>query len=278
MAFLKTPKYFWLMLQSKASKKVHSCKPHGHVFREKFTGRGKLEGQLGIESAIKAYEQLQKIDPAIQVGLCPCLGKNGSQDVIYWAISVTCVPARRSWNSTSTSVRSNVEIFWPRAENHRPWRLYLERRPDHGSRRRHQTFAAEIKIILGGPEVSYETEGQPIVQLADHVITGEADLKFAEVCRALAGSLRLCLSADTRMKRELNFPKSFPPSSGLFQNHSALRPLHRRRPRAPHHLRRGIARLSVYLRVSACRRLIFRCDKFPCPLFSTKCNGCLTGA
>ncbi|HEY4416650.1 MAG TPA: cobalamin-dependent protein, partial [Verrucomicrobiae bacterium] len=43
----------------------------------------------------------------------------------------------------------------------------------------------EIKIILGGPEVSYETEGQPIVALADHVITGEADLKFAEVCREL---------------------------------------------------------------------------------------------
>jgi radical SAM superfamily enzyme YgiQ (UPF0313 family) len=43
----------------------------------------------------------------------------------------------------------------------------------------------EIKIILGGPEVSYETEGQPIVELADHVITGEGDLKFAEVCRQL---------------------------------------------------------------------------------------------
>jgi radical SAM superfamily enzyme YgiQ (UPF0313 family) len=38
---------------------------------------------------------------------------------------------------------------------------------------------------LGGPEVSYETEGQGIVKLADHVITGEADLKFAEVCRKL---------------------------------------------------------------------------------------------
>lgn len=43
----------------------------------------------------------------------------------------------------------------------------------------------EIKIILGGPEVSYETEGQKIVELADHVIKGEADLKFAEVCRRL---------------------------------------------------------------------------------------------
>jgi radical SAM superfamily enzyme YgiQ (UPF0313 family) len=43
----------------------------------------------------------------------------------------------------------------------------------------------DIKIILGGPEVSFETEQQEIVRLADHVITGEADLKFAEMCRVL---------------------------------------------------------------------------------------------
>ena len=49
----------------------------------------------------------------------------------------------------------------------------------------------DIKIILGGPEVSYETEDQPIVKLADHVITGEADLKFAEVCRELLGRAEL---------------------------------------------------------------------------------------
>ncbi len=48
----------------------------------------------------------------------------------------------------------------------------------------------EITVILGGPEVSFETEQQAVVQLADHVITGEADLKFAEVCRQmLAGRL-----------------------------------------------------------------------------------------
>lgn len=40
----------------------------------------------------------------------------------------------------------------------------------------------EITVILGGPEVSYEVEGQPIVELADFVITGEADLTFARVC------------------------------------------------------------------------------------------------
>lgn len=49
----------------------------------------------------------------------------------------------------------------------------------------------EIKIILGGPEVSYETAEQEIVRLADHVITGEADLKFAEICHRLLGGERL---------------------------------------------------------------------------------------
>jgi len=46
-----------------------------------------------------------------------------------------------------------------------------------------------VTVILGGPEVSYEVEQQAIVQLADYVITGEADLKFADVCRqVLAGA------------------------------------------------------------------------------------------
>lgn len=49
----------------------------------------------------------------------------------------------------------------------------------------------DVIIILGGPEVSHETESQEIVRLADHVITGEADLKFAEVCRELLCGGRL---------------------------------------------------------------------------------------
>src|SRR5262245_27176352 len=47
----------------------------------------------------------------------------------------------------------------------------------------------EVKIILGGPEVSYETDQLRIVELADHVVTGEADLKFAEVCAELLEQL-----------------------------------------------------------------------------------------
>jgi radical SAM superfamily enzyme YgiQ (UPF0313 family) len=61
----------------------------------------------------------------------------------------------------------------------------------------------DIKIILGGPEVSYETEAQPIVQLADHVITGEADLKFAEVCRVLLkGRAGTPLPADVPIRED----------------------------------------------------------------------------
>jgi radical SAM superfamily enzyme YgiQ (UPF0313 family) len=43
----------------------------------------------------------------------------------------------------------------------------------------------EVTVVLGGPEVSFEAEEQEIVRRADYVITGEADLKFAEVCREI---------------------------------------------------------------------------------------------
>lgn len=40
-------------------------------------------------------------------------------------------------------------------------------------------------LILGGPEVSYETDRQSIVDHADYVITGEADLEFARLAHSL---------------------------------------------------------------------------------------------
>lgn len=46
----------------------------------------------------------------------------------------------------------------------------------------------ELTVIIGGPEVSYECDPQEIVRLADHVITGEADLAFAGVCRDILES------------------------------------------------------------------------------------------
>jgi len=43
----------------------------------------------------------------------------------------------------------------------------------------------DVTVILGGPEVSYETEVQEICRIADYVITGEADLAFADLCGQL---------------------------------------------------------------------------------------------
>ena len=43
----------------------------------------------------------------------------------------------------------------------------------------------DLKVVLGGPEVSHETGQQDIVGLADHVITGWGDVSFAKLCRAL---------------------------------------------------------------------------------------------
>jgi len=48
----------------------------------------------------------------------------------------------------------------------------------------------DLVLVLGGPEVSHEWDRQPIIALADHVITGEADLAFAALCRdLLSGSV-----------------------------------------------------------------------------------------
>lgn len=46
-----------------------------------------------------------------------------------------------------------------------------------------KTIAPDIKIILGGPEVSYETESQELLNFADYVVTGAADLSFYQLCK-----------------------------------------------------------------------------------------------
>ena len=61
-----------------------------------------------------------------------------------------------------------------------------------------RSLRPDLVIILGGPEVSHEWEGQTIIEFADHVITGEADLKFAEVC------------AEILNENEVHLPKVIP--------------------------------------------------------------------
>jgi len=47
----------------------------------------------------------------------------------------------------------------------------------------------DLVIVLGGPEVSYETEGQPIVDLADHTVCGEGEETFRHLAKQiLAGN------------------------------------------------------------------------------------------
>ena len=46
-------------------------------------------------------------------------------------------------------------------------------------------LAPEVAVVVGGPEVSHESEQQEICRLADHTIAGEGDVAFAELCRKL---------------------------------------------------------------------------------------------
>ncbi len=48
-------------------------------------------------------------------------------------------------------------------------------------------IAPDLKIVLGGPEISHETAQQPIAALADYIISGSADLAFAQLCQDLLG-------------------------------------------------------------------------------------------
>jgi hypothetical protein len=45
--------------------------------------------------------------------------------------------------------------------------------------------APQVRIVLGGPEVSHETEDQPIVARADHVVRGPGEVTFARLAAQL---------------------------------------------------------------------------------------------
>jgi radical SAM superfamily enzyme YgiQ (UPF0313 family) len=48
-----------------------------------------------------------------------------------------------------------------------------------------KAVAPEVVLVVGGPEVSYETGVQRICELADYVVTGWGDLAFAALCGKL---------------------------------------------------------------------------------------------
>ena len=128
--------------------KVHSANLMVMFFGKRFVGKGKSEGELGIESANTAYAQIQKIDPSIQIGLCPCLGRNGSADEVfgmedaktlkafadktpwvcslhYWSINDDAARPRRKRNVTNTTnttgvVTTTTNSVMVKSEN-QPW-------------------------------------------------------------------------------------------------------------------------------------------------------------
>jgi len=53
-----------------------------------------------------------------------------------------------------------------------------------------KSIAPELCIVIGGPEVSYEFDEQAICALADYVITGAADQRFAELCKDVLSGQR----------------------------------------------------------------------------------------
>ena len=67
----------------------------------------------------------------------------------------------------------------------------------------------DVRIVLGGPEVSHELEGQPIVALADYVITGWGDVSFPKLCRALVHGprpLMKVIAGEQPPLEEINLP------------------------------------------------------------------------
>jgi chitinase len=120
--------------------KVHSANLMVMYFGKTFINKGKTEGELGIESANAAHAQIQKIDPSIQIGLCPCLGRNGSADEVfnlkdaktlkvfadktpwvrslhYWSINDDAAHPRRKRNAANTTATNNVTA----ANGHQAW-------------------------------------------------------------------------------------------------------------------------------------------------------------
>ncbi|MFM6927498.1 MAG: cobalamin-dependent protein, partial [Bdellovibrio sp.] len=45
-------------------------------------------------------------------------------------------------------------------------------------------ISPETLVVLGGPEVTHESETQPICQVADFTIKGEADFLFYDFCKS----------------------------------------------------------------------------------------------
>jgi len=75
-----------------------------------------------------------------------------------------------------------------------------------------KSLRADIKIIIGGPEVSYETELSPLYPWVDYIICGQADFSFAQICRQIKNGLNTSqkiINAESFHPNVLNLPYQF---------------------------------------------------------------------
>ena len=64
-------------------------------------------------------------------------------------------------------------------------------------------------IVVGGPEVSYESDKQELCQLADYVITGAADKSFYQLCKSILSNrppIEKVLKSKPLQLVDLNLP------------------------------------------------------------------------
>ncbi len=67
----------------------------------------------------------------------------------------------------------------------------------------------DLILVLGGPEVSHEWEGQPIVAQADFLVAGEADVEFRHLCAELLQGrrpARKVIQAEPPSFGQINLP------------------------------------------------------------------------
>jgi radical SAM superfamily enzyme YgiQ (UPF0313 family) len=122
----------------------------------------------------------------------------------------------------------------------------------------------DLTVVVGGPEVSYEIDDQPICRLADYVVTGEADVAFAHLCRQLLANRRPLMKVIPAALPEFEVKGQVIRGKGQAESSSSLAPCPS--PLAPPSLTlpydlytdEDIARRVIY--VEASRGCPFRCE------------------
>jgi len=111
-------------------------------------------------------------DLRASTALCEFTIARKPQEVIDELLVMLDGPNRDTMHTGSVQIVGFGVYIWNVTQSTEVVRLLKSARPD-------------VKVVLGGPEVSHEMQEQDIVRLADFVITGWGDVSFAKLCRAL---------------------------------------------------------------------------------------------